>query len=150
MYYIMFFLLYLAAFFIFFSTLWIKNNFGSPSMEAILFHMSFGAELIADAPDFMIKDFVIKCIVPSTILSFFGVSLDIFIKNSKNCDRLDLLRGKKIPICLILLMIFYFGKEFSFVTFMQTKIGEDYFSSRYIFPSSVQIESNNPKNLVLI
>ncbi len=87
--FLLYFFLYFLAFFILFAILWIKNNFGSPSIEAILFHISFGREIVADAPDLMVKDFIIKCIIPSIMASSLGIlinfelyrkiSLDFFI-----------------------------------------------------------------------
>lgn len=75
-------------------------------MEPILFHLSFGIELFYDTPEFMIKSFTNKVLIPSFIISFIILICEIIINKKLYYIKykiLSLLQGYKFP-CLLLVI----------------------------------------------
>lgn len=49
---------YWLAFFFLFSSFWITNNFGKPSIEQIIYHLQFGLEGLVDTDTRLLDSFV--------------------------------------------------------------------------------------------
>lgn len=150
---------YLLAFFLLFLSYWINRYFGTPDLEQIAYHLSFGADGLAASDPVFIRRFVRWCVIAPILF----VVLAIVAERSRAVHRLGkggnlrrrvaaLLapRVAALPYLLLLVAAVYWTVQVSAFQYLFHKLGPDYFSSHYVFPGTVKLRETKPKNLVLI
>jgi phosphoglycerol transferase len=162
---------YLLAFFFFCLSKWIEQNFGSPNLEQIFYHIQFGTEGLLDVDHALIYSFIKRCVLLPIVFSVLAVITEMFIqlvrlhglmgaishlkkfvfKHSKRAFMtLDWLIAYRAPIILLVLASLYWTYKVSAFQYVASYFGTDYFSANYISPAGVDLQAKNPKNLVLI
>jgi len=158
---LIFFIVYYINIFIVLSAIWSKEYFGSMSMEQLLFHLSFGVELIEDTPSDIINSFSRKCIIPSMYFSIIVIAVQIFIIKvfSVLSDKKIVFFTKKgvksfidkaIPIGFLIVSMMYIERTYALSPYIKAQFADDYFANQYISPSYVRVSPKNTKNLVFI
>lgn len=164
------FLAYWLAFFFFFSSFWITNNFGKPSIEQILYHLQFGLQGLVDTDTRLLNEFVQQGLLVPLCFALALLLLEVVLAyhlishlktdtppNKKHYTYLHKL-GRivywfihhRAPLYTLLASFIFFAINFSLVTHLSQKFGRDYFAENYLNPVSVKISLKNPKNLILI
>ena len=130
--------LWWLAFFVLSSAFWIRRKFGAPSFSQFLFHVELGFQGLLNAEYYVIKSFVVSCLILPGIAAF-AVSSSV---------------RKKLffigPIACLILSCAFLLNEVSFFAYAENRSGPDYFSTHYKDPAQVELKGKNPRNLVLI
>ena len=164
------FLAYWLAFFFLFSSFWIANNFGKPSIEQILYHLQFGLQGLVDTDMRLVVNFVQQALLVPLCFALALLVLEIVLAyhllshlklgtqtTKKHYTPLHKL-GRivywfihhRAPLYTLLACFMFFAINFSLVTYISQKFGKDYFTENYLNPENVQIQLKKPKNLILI
>lgn len=155
------FIIYFLSLFLIYLTIWLKENFGNPSIDQIFWHLDFNN---IETSDHEITDiFIRQCIITPLKISLLLIVLE-YLYNKYLCRRsynktLDkiiktiskIIKSKKYIISILLLSIVWLLWSVSFFRYVKAQFEEDFFAKYYIHPSSVEIQPSSPlKNLVLI
>jgi len=161
---------YWLAFFFLFSSFWITNNFGKPSIEQIIYHLQFGLEGLVDTDTRLLDSFVQQgilvplCFALALLLSEVVLAYHLLshLKSGTPPNRKHYTSLHKInritywfihhraPIYTLVACFVFFAINFSLVSYIAQKFGKDYFTENYLNPNNVEIVLKKPKNLILI
>jgi len=149
-------IVYFLAFFVLGLAGWVKASFDSPSIEQILYHLTFNHGLVADSGDAFLVTFIVECLVfPalwSVLMAVFERLATRFASGFSNRMRMETVRPifDRLPSLFLILALSLLSFQVSAFSYLRSKIGRDYFSENYIDPASVQLKTNGLKNLILI
>lgn len=161
---------YWLAFFFLFSSFWITNNFGKPSIEQILYHLQFGLQGLIDTDMRLLDSFIQQGLLVPLCFALALLLLEaVLAYHLLSHLKSDALSSKKhspflhkvgrivywfihhrAPLYTLLACFMFFAINFSLVTYISQKFGKDYFTENYLNPESVAIHLTKPKNLILI
>jgi phosphoglycerol transferase len=144
--------LWWLAFSTFSSALWIRSKFGVPSFSQFLFHVQLGFHGLLNAEYYVIKSFIVSCILLPG-LAAFAVSSGAAMAALRNASGFDRLRKKLFfmaPVGCLFLACLFLLNQVSFFAYAETWSGPDYFLAHYKDPQQVLLAGKNPRNLVLI
>ncbi len=164
------FIFYYLAFTIFLSTKWIMANFGPPTAEQLIFQFVQAIKNIYSIPTSLFnsyKELIYKSlnytIITIVIEVFFIAKTSKYLphKLSEFITRIEHLIGKilklfyliiksKLHVCLFIAAIGYYSYRFPPIPYFQNKTNLNKLWKEYTDPKKVNIQANNPKNLVLI
>lgn len=140
---------YLAAFFVVFVCIWIGKYFGKPTLEQILYHLSFGSEGLLESDPQLAWRFAKWCLIPPVVLAASAIYIEQ--------KRLTHVRGAKwsilvraVPALLLVASTGWLLHRVAVYEFISGNYGPDYFSPNYVHPQNVTLNATRPKNLVLI
>ena len=159
---------------------WLTDEFGSVTIDQVLYHMRFGTQgLLATDPE-LIRRFLWRAVALPLVLAMVLWGADEWIKHVyshphkwpgpwlSRAYRWMRIRARRIGSALFRLMrhgasraiplmvlgagAAFFIDSFSLGRYVRSHFGEDYFSGSYVDPSRVAIKTGKtpPKNLVLI
>jgi len=144
-------LLWLASF-IFVSALWIRQKFGVPTFNQFLFHVLLGIHGQLNAEYYVLKSFVVTCVILPGFATF-ALSSGAFTAALPDVLGIDRLLKKSSFLasaaCLFLACAFLLH-QVSYFKFAKSQVGPDYFSAHFKDPRQVKLVGKNPRNLVLI
>lgn len=172
------FLAYLLACMLFAIPMWINREFGTVSVDQVLYHLSFGSTgLFASDPALMdgfirfalllplglaLLLFVCEAFVTHAHRHGLEATLLAIRQTLANWGRmirtglLHALKGanfafqKKLHLILLGGGIIFFGYQFSLISYISSFYGEDYFAGSYVDPRQIELKKERPKSLVLI
>lgn len=164
------FLAYWLAFFFLFSSFWIINNFGKPTIEQILYHLQFGMQGLVDTDTSLVDNFVQQSLLVPLCFALALLLLEVILayhlihhlktvttakqKSYRFWHKLGRIVywfiHHRAPLYTLLGCFAFFAINFSLVTHISQKFGKDYFAENYLNPKQVNISLEKPKNLILI
>lgn len=163
-------LAYWLAFFFLFSSFWIIDNFGKPTIEQILYHLQFGMQGLVDTDTRLLNSFVQQSLFVPLCFALALLLLEVLLaQHLLNHLKTGVPSHKKYypfrhkiariiywfihhraPLYTLLGCFIFFAINFSLVAHISQKFGKDYFAENYLNPKEVEVTLNKPKNLILI
>lgn len=159
---------------------WLTDEFGSVSVDQVLYHLRFGAEGLLTSDPELTRRFVWRALALPTALALVLWGADAWIDHLRanphkwpvpwlrrayywlrvvlrrlGAALLRLTRhgvSRAIPLIVLGAGVAYFIDSFSLARYVRAYFGEDYFAGSYVDPARVAVKSGKekPKNLVLI
>ncbi len=146
-----------AAYFLAFSLIgfahWLGDSFGNPTIDQILYHWHYSAEIGITVGRIFVLTLAAECIVFPLLLAVGATFLQILLK------RVLRLRGPARgnwaldaapPVIAICCGIMVLILKLSVVSWVGYKLGPDHFASEYVNPAKVLLKPARLKNLLLI
>jgi phosphoglycerol transferase len=157
---------------------WVQTQFGTVSVEQVLYHLSFGAEGLFTSDPALIFSFIrIGIVLPwglglllfagerfvnhahahgvrATLLRLRAGLARLWLRSQRGGGRLLVglhrIYAARLPLLLLLGGLVYFLHAFSVLAYLRSFYGEDLFSGEYINPRDVRLKREQPRSLVLI
>jgi phosphoglycerol transferase len=157
---------------------WLTDEFGSVTVDQVLYHLSFGTEGLMNSDPALFWRFVRHALLLPIGIAMTLWGADCFISYSRvhgvaaTWTRIgaafhaaaDWLRRmghlavqvgyrvfrRQLPVVVALAGAVYFINSFSLVSYVMQYFGPDYFGGSYVDPRKVTLKKDHPKNLVLI
>ncbi|MCK0510338.1 sulfatase-like hydrolase/transferase [Aromatoleum buckelii] len=157
---------------------WLTDEFGSVSIDQVLYHLNLGTEgLLSSDPELLVR-FLWRGVALPVALALVLWTLDTYVRYLRAHPEAvpmrvigpvmrtarrggaragELLRRtfrRALPHALPLVVFgagaAFFIDSFSLASYVRTYFGEDYFSGSYVDPRHVTLRKEKPKSLVLI
>lgn len=156
------FLIYFLALFFMACQHWIRESFGSPSIQQIIYHLSFSEGLISDTDTAFLVTFVTECLAGPVALAclimlaerwfgdFAGARLQPRQNGSAWPFRLSRAMAAGLPVCILSVSLLVFALQFSVFSYAASRFGEDHFAQLYVDPADVKLKQGTLRNLILI
>ncbi len=147
--------LYLLAFVLLCISYWIHRYFGTPDLNQIAYHLSFGVDLARTADPVFLRHFMHWCVLAPLIFATLLCSYERRILRTVLKVRHGLrpwcrkLHGY-FPLLLIVGAMVFWVVDVSALKYATANYGPDYFGANYVNPGSQQLVAHSPKNLILI
>ena len=157
---------------------WLTDEFGSVTVDQVLYHLSFGTQGLLNSDPELFWRFIRRGIALPTLIALLLWSADCFISYSRvhgvaaTWDRIGAAIGaatgwlrrmghlavrvgyqvfhRQLPLVVALAGAVYFVDSFSLVSYVRQYFGPDYFGDSYVDPRTVALKKDRPRNLVLI
>lgn len=157
---------------------WLTDEFGSVTVDQVLYHLSFGTQGLLNSDPELFWRFVRRAVLLPLGLGLALWGADCFISYSRvhgvaaTWGRIGTALGaawerlkrlghglvglgnrvfhRRLPLLVALAGAIYFIDSFSLVSYVRQYFGPDYFGSSYVDPRAVALKKERPKNLVLI
>jgi len=140
--------LYLAAYFLAFTSYWMNHYFGRPDLDQILYHLNVGAEGLAGTDPVLIRRFIRYCVVAPLLLLWATIWFERSGHGLRWTQRARL--HGSMPAVLLGAAALHWMVQVDTVSHVLARFGPDYFAANYIPPERITIRPVKPKNLVLI
>ena len=146
-----------VAYFIAFSLLgfshWLRDSFGTPTIDQILFHWHYSAGIGVTVGRTFVLTFAAECIGFPLLLSVGATFLQLLLQRllalrwpALGHWALETVPSVVAVCCGIAVLIL----QLSVMTWVGYKLGPDYFASEYVNPNRVALKPARLKNLLLI
>ncbi len=157
---------------------WLTDEFGSVTVDQVLYHLSFGTEGLMKSDPELFWRFIRRAVLLPLGLGLALWGADAFIVSArefgvtgtwrriggafasawnslKRLGHLGVGIGNRVfhrhlPWVVACAGAVYFVDSFSLVSYVRQYFGPDYFGTAYVDPRKVTLKKEQPKNLVLI
>lgn len=142
--------------------LWLRAQFGQPTIQQIIFHLRFLDTLVLDADSYFATSFVLHCLLVPFLLAFCCVAVErtvsrLFCAHGTSSAPKAALKhslmwraSAYLPEIMLMGALLALSWQVSAFGYLKAKFGPDLFSTRYVAPENVLLRSDRLKNLVLI
>jgi phosphoglycerol transferase len=171
-------LAYLAGSLLYAIPNWLTDEFGSVSIDQVLYHLSFGTEgLLTSDPELLTRFLWRGLALPVALaLVLWGVDTWVrFLRAHPQTPPMPWLHrlgaglrgaGRRVlralattgrralphslPLVVLGAGVAFFIDSFSLASYVRTYFGEDYFAGSYVDPRRLTLRKDHPKSLILI
>lgn len=157
---------------------WLTDEFGSVTVDQVLYHLSFGSSALLNSDPELFWRCMRRAVMLPVFVALLLWSFDVFVGYSRRhgttAALLAVRRGFRhagklaagalhrltglshrlfhpsMPVIVVIVGALCFADTFSLLRYAREFFGPDYFSGSYIDPQRVSLKAHKPKNLVLI
>lgn len=146
---------------------WLTKNFGTVTLDQLVFHLDFGGEALLNVDKVLVLSFL-KAVVglPALLAILLSIGDAVIsrkfargqsedsarsgIRNNGIARLVRALPAWRGTVVVIAGVGFFLQSISAFAFLVQENFSDDYFVGNYVHPSQVRVEPKSPKNLVLI
>jgi phosphoglycerol transferase len=156
-------LAYFAAFFLLATGIWLRANFGEPTIQQIIYHLYFLDTLVLDADNLFLVSFGFHCVLAPAVVAYLCVAGERLVRAwshrvrsaAQTQPRTRMSRAAIRTVAALPLLLLTFGvsslaAQVSAFSYVRSKFGADHFAEAFVSASSVELRGDGLKNLVLI
>jgi phosphoglycerol transferase len=157
---------------------WLTDEFGSVSVDQVLYHLELGTTGLLDGDPELLRRAIWRALVLPAMLALMLWGADLYlhrviaIAHADPASRLNRFLGwlgarlrrlgaivgttlrralpRSLPLVVLGAGCAFFIDSLSLASHVRNYFGEDYFSGSYIDPRNVRLKAERPKSLILI
>ncbi len=147
---------------------WVIRNFGTVTIDQVIFHLAFGGESLLSVDRELVESFLTAVVWIPTLASMILILFESIMSRmlgyfgDGRVDQINVSKKSKVKrftgtlvnwrgtVVMIAGVGLFLDSVSTFRFVMQENAAQDYFVERYVHPEKVRITPTAPKNLVLI
>jgi phosphoglycerol transferase len=140
--------LFLFGCFLFCNLRWVINSFGSPTLDQILYHLTYETGGLTEIDPKIFRSYFIHAILAPVFLS--GVLILMLRFFRKRSQRVADMAERVTPLLVLACCVLLAEVKIGIASYLYTFLGPDFVASHYVMPVPVEKNPRRLKNLVLI
>lgn len=127
--------------------LWVRSNFGEPSIDQILYHLQFSEGAAVQMSGIFIFTFVMEVLVIPLVFALLGAAVHVLVVRSVPRIRR---KARALPSLSMAAGVAALLAQFSAFSYAASYLEPDHFGAGYVAPQQVRLAPERPRNLVII
>ncbi len=127
--------------------LWVRGNFGDPSIDQILYHLHFSEDAAVKMSGIFLVTFVMEVLLIPLLVAGFATFVHWHVVRARPGVRA---KARAVPSLSIAAGVGALLAQFSAFSYAASFMEPDHFGAGYVAPQQVRVVPERPRNLVLV